>query len=271
MLRLLAVILSSTMLCCGRASYAEAAPPARRGSPAATTTTDEPASPAAALDPTPLDKVLRAHVRGGRVDYAALKADKRAQKLLDAFLAAAATMPEGAPLSAWLNVYNAIVIKLVLERYPIASVMDVPDFFKALKVRVAGKPRSLDAIEHQVIRPRFKDARVHFALNCGAVSCPELHGRAFVEATLDANLDALARKAVNDSTHVALRDGKLLLSAIFFWFEEDFVREAGSVVAWIKRFGGQRYAQLPADTPRVKRDYDWSLSDASQHARSPTR
>ncbi len=230
-------------------------PPAPEPAPA-------PASPAAKLDAAPLDQVLRKHVRGGFVDYRALKKDAAAQAQLTAFLKAAADMPEGEPLSSWLNVYNALVIQLVLERYPLGSVMDVPDFFKALKRRVAGKARSLDEIEHQIIRKRFPDARVHVALNCGAVSCPALQPRAFRESDLDANLTALAKAAMADRLHVELKGGALHVSALFFWFGEDFERDAGSVLGWIKRYGPPELAELPASTKLVQRKYDWKLADA---------
>lgn len=222
-----------------------------------------PAARVAGLDPAPLARVLKAHVRDGRVDYRALSADTAARRDLAAFLEAAASMDASAPLSAWLNVYNALVIQLVLERYPIASVMKVPGFFKELKRTVAGKPRTLDAIEHDIIRKRFRDARVHFALNCGAASCPPLSPDVFREASLDAQLDALARAAVADPRHVELKGGKLYLSALFFWFEEDFARDAGSVVGWIERYAPEGPLEhLPEDIPRVQKDYDWQLADA---------
>jgi hypothetical protein len=221
-----------------------------------------PATANAALDPAALDAVLRKHVRGGRVDYRALKADADARAQLEAFLDAAAKMPESAPLASWLNVYNALVIQLVLERYPIGSVMDVPGFFKELKRTVAGKARTLDEIEHAIIRKRFPDARVHMALNCGAVACPPLQARAFRGADLDQNLDALVRAAMADELHVKREGAKLRVSALFFWFAEDFERDAGSVLAWIKRYGPPTLAGLPDDTELVQREYDWKLADA---------
>ena len=95
-------------------------------------------SGARALDAGPWDQVLRAHAHRGGVDYAALKADEQAMARLDAFLEAAETMPESAPLSAWLNVYNALVVKSVVERYPLDSVRSVDGFFDGVRHRVAG-------------------------------------------------------------------------------------------------------------------------------------
>lgn len=213
-------------------------------------------------DPADLDAVLGAHLRGGRVDYRALARDAEARRRLQRFLAAVARMPRQAPLAVWLNAYNALVIAQVLEHYPIASVMDVPGFFKTLKHPVAGTEMTLDEIEHSVIRARFADARVHMALNCGAVSCPDLRARAFREATLDADLERLARRAVADPRHVRREGDKLYLSAIFFWFKQDFVRDAGSVVAWIARYRGPKSSSLPADIELVQLPYDWRLADS---------
>jgi hypothetical protein len=213
------------------------------------------------LDPAPFDAVLRAHVRDGRVDYRALKRDAGARAKLGAFVESAVRMSPQAPLASWLNVYNALVVQQVLERYPIDSVMAVSGFFDKLRHPVAGEPRTLDGIEHGVIRKRFPDARVHFALNCGAVSCPPLSPRAFRESTLDARLDALARAAVNDPAHVERQGDALHVSALFFWFREDFVRDAGSVQKWIDRYADPKgLGAVAADAELVQRDYDWALA-----------
>jgi len=215
------------------------------------------------LDPAPLDRVLKAHLKKGRMDYAALKKDAAARKDLDAFVAAVGTMPEAEPLSSWINAYNALVIHSVLQHYPIKSVNDVPGFFKSIKYKVAGKQRTLDDVENGVIRPRFKDARVHVALNCGAVSCPELPATAFDEATMDKQLTALAKAVVNGGQHVAVKDGKLEMSVLFGWFKDDFVRDAGSLLAWFKRYADtDDLKNLPDDAPVVERPYDWALADA---------
>jgi len=216
-----------------------------------------------ALDVAPWDRVLRAHANRGGLDYAALAADSAARADLETFLASVATMPESEPLYAWLNAYNAIVAKSVIARYPIRTVRDVPGFFDRAQHRVAARMRTLDQIENQIVRPRFHDARVHAALNCGARSCPALASRAFTAGNVDASLTRLARALVANDLHVRVRGGTLELSSIFTWFSADFIRDAGSVRGWIDRYDGTRkLANVPASAPTRERTYDWRLNDA---------
>lgn len=239
------------------------------GAQAQTSPTPAPTS-SASLDARPLQRVLDGYLRDGRVDYAGLAADSGARAALSGMLDAAAALPETAPLSSWLNVYNAFVIELVLKHYPIGSVMKVDGFFKGFERRLAGKPRSLDALEHGLIRVRFHDARVHFALNCGALGCPTLSTQVFGEADLDARLEALTRSALSDPRHARLEGGSLKLSALFFWFEGDFVRDAGSVLGWLRRHAPPgKLGPLADGTPRVQLDYDWTLNDRPHQMRAP--
>ena len=218
--------------------------------------------PAAALDTAPWDAVLRAHANRGGVDYAALKADAEAMGQLDRFLAGVATLPASAGLADWLNAYNATVVKAVVERYPLASVRDVPGCFDRVTHRIAGQERTLDAVENEIIRPRFEDARVHFALNCGARSCPALAPRAFRAGSLDRTLDGLVRRALRSPLHLRVVDGTPELSKLFEWFAADFTRGGETAVAWARRFDARGVLEGIADdaTPRFRR-YDWRLND----------
>jgi hypothetical protein len=217
---------------------------------------------AAALDTSPWERVLDAHAKADGFDYAGLKNDRARMADSRRFLEAVAEMDEDEPLSAWLNAYNAIVVSEVVEHYPIRSVRDVDGFFDTERHRVAGRRRTLDQLEHRVIRPRFHDARVHFALNCGSVSCPALHRHAFEERTLDATLDRLVRRALSSRRHARVSGATVHLTELFFWFEEDFERDAGSVVAWLKAHGGDRFEDLPDDARLRRISWDWRLNDA---------
>ncbi len=217
------------------------------------------------LDSTPFNAVLTKHLKQGRIDFSALHADPAAKAQLQDYLASIARMPESEPLSSWINAYNVLVIHAVLERYPLKSVKDAEGgdfrFFREIRYPVAGKERSLDEIENGVIRPRFEDARIHVALNCGALSCPPLAPKAFEAASLDADLDRLATVTVNDGHHVYLKDGKLVVNEIFKWFEPDFTRDEGSLLKWI-----QAYSENPAidglssDVVVEVYPYDWALT-----------
>ena len=217
------------------------------------------------LDSALFDAVLTKHLKQGRIDYAGLRTDTTATAQLQGYVEAIARMPETEPLSSWINAYNALVVHAVLERYPLQSVKDAEGgdfrFFREIYYTVAGKKRSLDDIENGVIRPRFEDARIHVALNCGALSCPPLPPKAFQEATLDATLDSLARQIVNDGRHLYIEGGKLIVNEIFKWFEADFARDEGSLLGWIQAYSDDPAIDgLAADVTVEVYTYDWSLS-----------
>ena len=217
------------------------------------------------LDSTPFNAILAKHLKHGRIDYAGLQADTAATAQLQNYVEAIGRMPETEPLSSWINTYNALVVHAVLERYPLKSVKDAEGgdfrFFREIRYTVAGQERSLDDIENGIIRPRFEDARIHVALNCGALTCPPLPPKAFEEATLDAALDRLAKETVNDGRHLYTEDGKLVVNEIFKWFEADFARDGGSLLKWIQAYSDDpAIDRLPADVAIEVYPYDWALS-----------
>ena len=207
------------------------------------------------------DGVLAKYAKPYGFDYRGLLADREARRAHRGFVAQLATMPEEAPLADWLNAYNALVVDAVLQRFPLPSVREVPRFFRSIKYEVAGKKRSLDDLEHGIIRPRFEDPRIHVALNCGARSCPPLHPRAFVSSTLDATLDALSRAVVGDPSFVQVEEDSLSVSRIFHWYSEDFEKDAGSVLEWLQRYDAAGRLDGFTKATRLKRlPYDWKLN-----------
>jgi len=196
------------------------------------------------------DSFLRRHVSPqGRVDYAAARRDRDD---LDRYLARlAAFSPDNAPerfpadddrdrLAYWINAYNASAISLVLANMPIESVEDVPrpaaffflprvaGFFVFQRVVLGGKKMSLYSLENSLIRKRFREPRVHFALNCASNSCPRLPAQAFSAELLDDELEREARRFIGEARNVRLDPatgtGTLHLSSIFDWYEKDFTR-----------------------------------------------
>ena len=192
------------------------------------------------------DRFLRRHVdAAGRIDYVRVLTDRAD---LDRYRAALAkTSPdrdperfstEAARLAYWLNAYNASVIGLVLDHYPISSVQDVrapwlfrflpagAGFFVFRGVTLGGRRTTLYGVENRIIRRRFSDPRVHFALNCASASCPRLPAEAFLPERLEEQLARETEFFLSDPHHVRL-DAKakiLFLSSIFEWYENDFVR-----------------------------------------------
>ncbi|MEK7254271.1 MAG: DUF547 domain-containing protein, partial [Bacteroidota bacterium] len=144
------------------------------------------------------DKLLRQHVNtAGQVDYASFKKDK---PKLDAYLRELETHPpqsdwsKAEKMAFWINAYNANTIKLIVENYPLASItkLDGGKTWDVQRIKIGGKTYSLNNIENDILRPQFKDARIHFAVNCAARSCPPLLNQAWTAANLEANFEKQA-------------------------------------------------------------------------------
>lgn len=134
--------------------------------------------------------------------------------------------------------------------------------WKAKVTRIAGVPLSLDDIEHVILRPIFKDARVHYALNCASVGCPNLRTEAFTGAHLDAQLDAAARAYVNDPRGVDPELDGLVLSSIYDWYREDFGGSDRAILDHVRRYAAPPLlAALEGTTSIDDFNYIWSLND----------
>jgi hypothetical protein len=218
-----------------------------------------------AFDHTDWDAMAKAHVKGDRVDYAAFSKDAR----LDAYLARIAstdpaTVGESkAQLAFWINAYNAHTVKAVLAHYPGIKSVSAPypdfGFFKNADKIVGGKKLSLNDIENTIIRPTFKDPRIHAALNCASVSCPPLAAHAFTEPGLDAQLDAVFKAFANDPVRNRIAKDGAGLSQIFNWYKDDFGGAAG-VKGYLSKFlTPERSTALQTATVSFQQ-YDWALN-----------
>jgi hypothetical protein len=223
---------------------------------------------AAQVDHALFASLLSRHVKDGVVDYKGVKDD---EAILDRYLdALAAVDPE--PLSPddqfafYVNAYNAWTIKLILSRYPdIRSIKDLGSLFsspwKKNIARIDGNLMTLDQIEHDILRKRFKDPRVHFAVNCASKSCPPLQGEPFTGSRLNDQLNQAAQAFINAPRFNRLEGDTLWVSKIFDWFSEDF---QGGVVAYFIQFADAPLSdQLVKNKERIKvkyLDYDWSLN-----------
>lgn len=211
--------------------------------------------PAAFLDAT--DRLLRRHVSPAGVDYAALAADP----LRDSATALLAGLdpsdwPPALDKAVRLNAYNLLVLDAVADRWPLASVRDVPGFFETVRHAAFGRKATLDQLEKRELLARHPDPRLHLALVCGARGCPPLRGAAYPAEGLDAALDAAVRAAVNDPGFARAEDGRALVSEIFRWYADDFGGSDRAVIAWINRY---RDEPLPDGAPGYL-PYDWSVN-----------
>jgi hypothetical protein len=235
------------------------------------------------LDAT-LDALLSRYVKSSpdgvnRVDYRLWQATITDRKALDTYITELAArrpsaMKRDDALAYWGNLYNALTVKVILDRYPVASIRDIKSSggwfdFKSYtgpwnepRVTVEGKKLSLDNIEHDIMRPTFKDPRVHYVVNCASFGCPNLMNRAWKAATLDVDLDKAARAFINHPRGVTvLPSGGVKVSSIYKWFIADFGGDDAGVVAHFKKYAEPELAaRLGASTKIVEDGYDWSLN-----------
>ena len=173
----------------------------------------------------------------------------------------------------WINLYNALTVKVVLDNYPVKSIRDIdisPGFFsdgpwgKKL-VTVDGERISLNDIEHRILRPIWRDNRVHYAVNCASIGCPNLQAKAYTGATLEAMLEAGARAYVNSSRGVAVKGDTVTVSKIYDWFIADFGHEEKTVLAHLKKYAAPNLRkQLMAIGKLDGVAYDWQLNGAEK-------
>jgi hypothetical protein len=211
-----------------------------------------------------------------RIDYKKFKAEAH-QPLKDYVRSLEAVdvgqLARNEQFAFWANLYNARTIDIVLDHYPVKSIKDInlggglfATFtggpWKAKVVTVNGQSLSLDEIEHTIMRGIFKDYRVHFAVNCASVGCPNLAATALTGARLDELLDQGGRAFINSSRGVKLTDGKLHVSKIFSWFQADFGGSDTGVLEHIRRYASPELKARLAGMSRIDNTfYDWSLND----------
>lgn len=173
----------------------------------------------------------------------------------------------------WINLYNAYTVKLVLDRYPLASLRDVdisPGLFTkgpwaAKMLKVEDETVSLDDIEHRVLRPIWKDVRLHYALCPASIGAPGLSAQAYTASNTEAQLEAAARAFVNHPRGARIADsGSLEASSLYRWFEDDFGGDDANVIAHLLQYAAPPLADGLRNTRRVRDGgYDWALNDAA--------
>ena len=169
----------------------------------------------------------------------------------------------------WTNMYNAVTVKVILDHDPIDSIREIDIAsdvlsngpWKAKLVEVEGQELTLDDIEHRILRPIWQDPRTHYAINCGAISCPNLHERAFTAANMEVTLDKLAKGYVNDPRGLEVIDGEVHASKIFEWFQVDFGGTEAAVLDHVRIYATDDLREkLSGITSITSYGYDWSLN-----------
>lgn len=235
----------------------------------------------ATVDHSIWDRQTKAYVVTGpdrlnRVRYAAWKKEGRAD--LERYLALLQStnvdsLDRREQMAFWTNLYNAKTIAIVLEAHPVKSIKDISlggtllarftgGPWKAKVMKVAGVDLSLDDVEHAILRPIFKDPRIHYAVNCASIGCPNLMRGALNGANLEAQLDAGAKAYVNHARGISVNGGKVTASSIYDWFQEDFGGSAKSVLDHVRRYAApELLAKLKGIGSIDAFGYDWALNE----------
>ena len=220
------------------------------------------------VDHSIYSELLKKYVINGKVDYAGIKSEEasldRYLKLLEAV--DSKSLSQNEQFAFYVNAYNAWTIKLILSRYPdVKSIKDLGSLFKSPWkkeiVRLDGEVLTLDNVEHDILRPRFKDPRVHFAINCAAISCPPLSSEPYRGDILNDQLNESTISFLNNPSSYKLDGDDLYVSRIFKWFAEDFNDDVLGFYLNYANDDLKQKLEAKRTTLRIKYlHYDWGLN-----------
>ncbi len=213
------------------------------------------------FDHSSWDRLLQKHVSTkGNVNYEGFKKDQMA---LDAYLTSLSkTKPEvswsrNEEMAYWINAYNAFTVKLMLNHYPLESILSV-NGGKAwdLKfIEIKGEKYSLNNIEHDILRKNYADPRIHFAVNCASISCPKLFNTAFFAEGLEEKLEKAAKEFINNSSKNSVTANQAQVSKLFEWYKDDFTK-SGSVADYLNK-----YSTTKLTTDKISfKEYNWNIN-----------
>lgn len=159
-------------------------------------------------------------------------------------------------LAYWINAYNAFTIKLILNNYPVKSITDIEGGkpWDSKWIKLGESKYSLNQIENEIIRPRFNEPRIHFAVNCAARSCPPLANQAFTDENLELLLQEQTKSFINDAGFNEIAASSISISKIFEWYADDF----GNIISFLNKYSDKK---IDAQAKVTFRDYNWSLNE----------
>lgn len=232
------------------------------------------------IDHDAWEKFLMRYLRIGadgvhRVAYSQVTPDDRAA--LDRYIEQLADVPistfnRAEQMAYWINLYNALTVRLVLDHYPVASVRDIGaqsgteigGAWDRQLVEIEGTPVSLNDIYHRILRPIWKDPRVHYALSCAAIGCPNLQPEPFRSDRLDRQLTKAAMAYVNDPRCLKVDGHRLGVSSIYRWYKHDFGGSDRAIINHLMAFAEPALAMTLQRFDRINEDgFDWRLNDAT--------
>jgi hypothetical protein len=231
------------------------------------------------VDPAPWDRFLKKYVVTNhpsginRLRYAAVTPEdrKRLGDYIQQLQRVEVTKLDRSEQKAyWINLYNALTVNVVLDHYPVKSIRDIdisPGFFTrgpwgAKLLSIQGQKVSLNDIEHRILRPLWKDNRVHYAVNCASLGCPNLQAEAYTPENVETLLEKGAREYVNHPRGVRFAGDRLYLSSIYDWFQPDFGGSEESVVRHLRKYAAPGLAEkLKGFKGNISYEYDWRINE----------
>ena len=221
----------------------------------------------AVVDHSKWTELLKDHVTiEGIVNYKGFEAD---HFKLDEYLKLLSDNAPGINWSAndekafWINAYNAFTVKLILDHYPVNSIKDISEGMTMISsswdlkfFTIGGVEFDLNTIEHEILRSKFPDYRVHFAVNCASKSCPRLRNEAYVGNRLNEQLEDQAKYFINNSFKNKITSSSTQISSIFSWFSSDFTLEQ-TLVSILEKY----HSEFNSNNPIEYLPYDWTLNE----------
>lgn len=201
--------------------------------------------------------------KDGIVDYKSLKENETKLDNYITYLEKTSpekTWSENKQKAFWINAYNAYTVKLILENYPLKSIMNIKkkgkDAWNIPFAKVGNKVYTLNHLEHEILRKNFNDPRIHVGVNCASGSCPQLGNFAFTEENYESKTNELMKKFINDSSRNKISKKKVQISSIFDWFKGDFTKN-GSVIDYLNKYSD---VEISSKAKISYLKYDWTLN-----------
>ncbi len=170
----------------------------------------------------------------------------------------------------WINLYNALTVDVILDHYPVKSIRDIdlsPGLFRtgpwdAKLLKIEGQDISLNDIEHRILRPIWQDNRIHYAVNCASLGCPNLQPQAYSSQNLEMLLEKAARQYINHPRGVSFDRNRLQVSSIYFWFQKDFGKSEKDVIKHLKAYlSAENLKKIDSVQKKMVHRYDWNLNE----------
>ncbi|MBF0290473.1 MAG: DUF547 domain-containing protein [SAR324 cluster bacterium] len=216
----------------------------------------------------------RDHISGvHRINYKMVK--KEDQQLLSNYIKtlesiSISSYSRSEQAAYWINLYNALTIKVILDHYPVESILKInisPGFFNfgpwdAKLLQIEGEELSLNDIEHRILRPIWKNPLIHYAVNCASIGCPNLAPVPYTSKNMETLLEQGAKNYINHPRGVTFKDDELWISKIYIWFEEDFMGNQAGILQHLQKYASSKLAkQLQSYDGDIESDYNWNLNE----------